>query len=208
MNNQNTPSLATDRRHALASPLRLELVGLFTEPGPLSIADMAARTGRPATSLYHHVHVLEAAGFLQQDGTRPKGKRFETLYRLAESRMEVEVETDDESTVQQACQTLSAALRMTERDFAAAFERDDLAVEGPQRNLLGMRVHMRMSPAMLAELNVRLKAVMELLQEYAADEPEPGPDDHFISLTLALAPLRGRRVESSATPVPTTGDDS
>ena len=40
---------------ACGHPLRLEILGLFTSPEPLAIADMARLMGRPAGSLYHHV---------------------------------------------------------------------------------------------------------------------------------------------------------
>jgi predicted ArsR family transcriptional regulator len=184
--------------------MRLELLGLFTESDPLSIADMATRLGRPATSLYHHVQVLEDAGVLRRAGTRPKGKRFETLFELIENRLELAVDPDDGDTAQQAGRTMAAALRMAERDFMAALDRDDILTDGPQRNLTGLRTHMRLSPDLLAQLNERLRAIEELLQTAAGGEP--GPDDQFISLTLLLAPLRGRRVGDESSPTSDPGD--
>ncbi len=199
-----TTSLST----ALSSPMRLELVGLFTDPGPLSISDMADRLGRPATSLYHHVQVLEDAGVLRRAGTRPKGKRFEALFELTENRVELAVDPDDESAVRQASQTMTAALRMAERDFAAALERDDIRTDGPGRNLMGLRTHIRLSPDALGRLNERLQAIEDLLQTFADEDEEPGPDDLFVSLTLLLAPLRGRRVEGDHSSTPDPGDHS
>jgi len=178
---------------ALASPMRLELVGLFSEAGSLSISDMAERLGRPATSLYHHVRVLEDAGVLRQAGTRPKGKRFETLYEVTAGRLELDVDTANETTSRQVGQTISAALRMAERDFLAALESDDVCTEGERCNLTGLRTHMRLSPKALARLNEFLTGIEELQQELVALSHEPGPEDQFVSLTLAMAPLRGRQ---------------
>lgn len=189
------PRPSDERLAALASPLRLELVGQFTDPGPLSISDLAARTGRPATSLYHHVRILEEAGILLPAGTRPKGKRFETVYRLAENSMELGVETDDAAAVAQACKAMATSLRMAERDFRAAFARDDLCAEGSGRNILSLRVHMRASPDVLAELNGHLESIRKLMLTHAEADDATGPDDQFLSLTLALAPLRGRRLD-------------
>jgi hypothetical protein len=168
-------------------------VGIFTEPGPLSIADMAARLGRPATSLYHHVQVLEDAGVLRRAGTRPKGKRFETVFELADRMLDLDVDRADPEAANHARQAMAAALRMAERDFATAVERDDVIEEGPGRNLHGLRIHLRASDEVLALLNQRLDAVLDLIQELAAGDHEPGPDDQFVSLTMLLAPLRGRR---------------
>jgi len=190
---KNVEKTGTTVHSALASPLRLELVGLFTESSGLSISDMAARLGRPATSLYHHVQVLEDAGVLQRVGTRPKGKRFETVYEVARALVELDVEGADPEAVAHARQVMSAALRMADRDFAAAIERADLHEDGPRRNMLGMRIHLRASGEVLARLNERLDAVLELISELTAVDQEPGPDDRFVSLTMLLAPLRGRR---------------
>ena len=175
--------------------MRLELVGLYTEDRPLSVAEMAARLGRPATSLYHHVQVLEDAGVLRRAGTRPKGKRFETLYELTESRIELEVDQSDESALRHAGQAMSAALRMAERDFIAALGRDDIRTDGPGRNLTGLRTHMRLSPDALVRLNRRLQAVEDLLLEIAAESDQLGSDDQFVSFTFLLTPLRGRSVD-------------
>jgi len=193
---------------ALSSPMRLELVGLFTEPGPLSISDMAERLGRPATSLYHHVRVLEEAGVLRRAGTRPKGKRFETLYEVARTFLELGLDPHDEITARQAGQTMSAALRMAERDFLAALERDDICTEGERRNLTGLRAHMRLSPKALARLNELLNKIENLQQELVMESRDPGPDDQFVSLTFAIAPLRGRRVGDDTSGTTHEGDPS
>jgi hypothetical protein len=200
MNNQHHNPTPADRRAALASPLRLELVGLFNGPTPLSIADMAKRTARPATSLYHHIHVLAQAGIVEAVGTRPKGKRFETLYQLTETRLELDPDEHDPRSTEQLLRTLGAAFRMAERDFAAAIEGSDAVTEGDQRNTVGMRMHMRVGCGDLAELNHRLESLMDWLLSNADTSESPGPDDQLLSLTLALAPLRGRRVDTDPEP--------
>ena len=43
------------QRAAVASPLRLEILGLFVSADPLAISDMAALMNRAAGSLYHHL---------------------------------------------------------------------------------------------------------------------------------------------------------
>jgi len=186
-----TASSATQRA-ALTSPIRLEIIGLFTATGPLSISDMAEAMGRPAGSLYHHVGLLEKAGFLQRAGTRPKGKRFETLYETTGSQVEIEVPPGDDQAVVQAVQAMKAAFRMTTRDLAAALERPDIRKDGPLRNTLAMRVHLRASPRLLEKLNKHIGAIENLLVAEAAGQTEPDPENEHLSLTLALLPLRGR----------------
>ena len=179
-------------RKALASPQRLELVGLFVEMKSMSISDMAVRSGRPATSLYHHVQVLEESGVLVRDGVRRKGKRFENLYRLSSSRLELDLDPDDQDAGDHAIRAVGAALRMAERDFTAAVTEGRSVVDGPERNLIGLRLHMRVSADALAHLNEHLSALESLLMAQSSEGGEPEESDQFISLTLVVAPQRGR----------------
>jgi DNA-binding transcriptional ArsR family regulator len=181
-----------DQRAALASPLRLEIIGLFTNLEPLSIADMAELMGRTAGSLYHHVSILEKAGLLRRTGSRPKGKRHEALFGPVASRIELDAPLGDADAAAHAVKAIAAAFRMTERDLEAALQDDTCVREGPQRNLVAGRLHMRASPEFLAKINKHLEAIIDLLQAEAAKAPSPGPDDQHLSLTLALLPLKGR----------------
>lgn len=181
-----------EQRTALASPLRLEILGLFTNPGPLAIADMAELMGRTAGSLYHHVGILEKAGLLRRTGTRPKGKRYEALFEPAASRIELGAQADDEEALRHVVKMLASAFRMAERDLVAAMQRDDICQEGPDRNLYATRMHLRASPKMLASINKHLRAIEKLVTAAATQTPDLSPDDQHLSLTMALLPLKGR----------------
>lgn len=195
MQSKSDPESTAARGAALSSPLRLEIVGLFGGEKELSVSDMAERLGRAATSLYHHLGVLEKAEILEVAGTRPKGKRFEAVYRMSVPLLELAVDRSDEASRKDVSKTMAAAFRMAERDFAAALDRDDLSTDGGQRNVFVVRTHMRASPEFLQQLNERIEAIRELLTSYGTCAPDPGPDDQFVSLTLALLPLRGRQIE-------------
>ncbi len=181
-----------DQRTALASPLRLEILGLFTSPEPLAIADMAGLMGRTAGSLYHHVGMLEKAGLLHRAGTRPKGKRYEALFLPVASRIEVAVPRGDDSAVDHIVKTMASAFRMAERDLGAALRSGDSLTEGPDRNLFATRMHFRASPKLLARINKHLEAIEDLLASEAAKANKPFPDEQHLSLTVALLPLKGR----------------
>lgn len=182
----------TDQRTALASPLRLEIIGLFTGPEPLAISDMAPLMGRSAGSLYHHVGILEKAGLLVRAGTRPKGKRHEALFRPAASRIQMEARPADGDGDSLVVKTMASAFRMAERDLEAAISEGNCRTDGSDRNLFAFRMHLRASPRLLAKLNKHLKAMEDLLVAEASKEGKPSPDDQHLSLTLALLPLKGR----------------
>ena len=189
-----------DQRAALASPLRLEILGLFTNPEALAISDMAVLMGRSAGSLYHHVGILEKAGLLIRSGTRPKGKRHEALFRPAANRIAMEAQPAgaDEQGPNLVVKTMAAAFRMAERDLEAALSEGHCRREGAGRNLYAARMHLRASPRLLAKLNKHLTALEDLLAAEAEKEPEPGPEDQHLSLTLAFLPLKGRTVRDNS----------
>jgi hypothetical protein len=81
---------------------------------------------------------------------------------------------------------------MAERDFEASFKRDDCVTEGPGRNALAFRIHLRASPELLAKINEHFEAIEELLTTEAERNSEPSPDDQHLSLTPAFLPLKGR----------------
>jgi DNA-binding transcriptional ArsR family regulator len=178
------------QRRAIASPLRLELIGLFVEGDPLSVAEIAQRMGRPPTAIYYHVRLLEAAGLLRRAGEQRSGSRTETLYRPVAEVFELEQPAgapDPETAVK----TLSMAFRMAQGDMKAALEDETARYDGAQRNFIGGRFHCRLSKAELAELNRHLRAIETMLAR-PPKSSEPSPGDSFVSLTLALMPLRNR----------------
>ena len=198
MNEKRPPHVVTSvrQREALASPLRLEIVGLFGETRLLSIADMAARMGVRASSLYHHVSILEHVGLLQRAGTRRKGKRDEALFEAVHGVLELAIDSADADAKAQVLRTVVAALRMAERDLAHALERPDVCTEGAARNLLATRAHLRASPRVLARINRHIDAIIDLLSSddarSAKGREQEASDAQHISLTLALSPMKGR----------------
>lgn len=195
MNNTRSKTMKADRpdqRAALASPLRLEILGLFTHDDALSIADMAELMGRKAGSLYHHVGIMERAGLLRRVGTRPKGKRHEALFQPTAGRYEVEAPAGEEEAIVHAVKAMASAFRMTERDLEAALRDGTGRRDGNDRNMFAGRLHLRASPEMLAAINEHVEAIIELLQAKASGPDEPSADDEHLSLTIALLPIKGR----------------
>jgi len=184
-------------RAAVASPLRLEILGLFVSAEPLAISDMAALMNRTAGSLYHHVRILEQAGILKQTGTRPKGKRHEALYLPTAPRFEYDTSSGGEDAVTGAVKLTAAGFRAAERDLEAALRSDNPQMQGPDRDFYALRLHFRASPEHLAKINQHMNAILDLIRPDGKTASEFGPDDQHVSLTLALLPIKGRDVRES-----------
>ena len=183
-----------EQRRAVGSPLRLEIIGLFTERKPLSVAQIAQGMGRPATAIHYHVRVLEKAGLLRQAGRKRGARRPEALYIPTADVFKLEHRRDaPEVTAAAALKTLSLAFRMAERDMQAALTNPKSKSSGPYRNVFGSRMHCRLSKQDLAELNRHLRDIEKLLVRNSSSH-KPSPSDTFVSVTLALMPLRNREV--------------
>jgi predicted ArsR family transcriptional regulator len=198
INKTRAPKILTirtkEQKKAIASPLRMELLGLFTDRNPLSVAQMADRVGRPATALHYHVGMLEKTGLLRRTGHNRSGRRPEALYLPAADLFKLEQRRGDPSDAESALKTLSTAFRMAERDMKAALTHPATRSTGPHRNAYGARMHCRLSKKDLAELNRHLRAIEKMLSR-SHKTHEPSPNDAFVSLTVALMPLRNREVK-------------
>src|SRR5262245_20880276 len=110
-----------EQREALTSPLRLEILGQFTEPTPLSVRDLAQRLARTPHSIYYHVHLMARVGLLREVAQRREGGgRSEALYQLVRSR--VALDASDPGAGLAIRRTMGAAFRMAERDLESALE--------------------------------------------------------------------------------------
>jgi hypothetical protein len=177
--------VSREQRDALTSPLRLEILGQFTEPTPLSVRDLARRMGRTPHSIYYHVHLMARVGLLREVGQRREGGgRSEALYKPMRDR--VALDAADPAAGVAIRRTMGAAFRMAERDLESALQ----SAPGDPR-LLGMRAHFRASPMVLKQVRRHLEAALEIVQREGrrGAGPRQGP---LYSLTLALLPLRGR----------------
>jgi hypothetical protein len=175
-----------EQRAALTSPLRLEILGQFTGPRPLSVRDLAERMGRTPHSIYYHVHLLTRIGLLRKVGRQEGGGRAEALYQPARGR--IALDAADPGAGLAIRRTMGAAFRMAERDLEAA-----LASAPGDPRLFGMRGHFRATPRVLQQVRRHLEGALDIVQREARRPPgrQQGP---LYSLTLALLPLRGRNL--------------
>src|SRR5580692_12979798 len=108
------------RMAALASPLRIELIGALRTHGPRSIRELAAQLDRPADGLYHHVRTLLKAGILVERGQRKVGRRTEAVYELTAERIAGRLDPKSARSKAATVRAGSAALRLGPRGFRRA----------------------------------------------------------------------------------------
>src|SRR5688572_7534645 len=111
---------AEGRLAALTSPVRIELIGALQTHGPSSIRELAARMGRPAAGLYHHVRTLLRAGVLAEAERRKVGRRVEAVYALTNRRVAGGLDPSSPADREGVARAAAAALRLATREFTAA----------------------------------------------------------------------------------------
>jgi hypothetical protein len=177
-----------EQREALTSPLRLEILGQFTGPTPLSVRDLAERMGRTPHSIYYHVHLLARVGLLREVGPRAGGAgRSEARYQPVRDTIKLDAQPGSEDTIRR---TMAAAFRMAERDLDTALESAGRRAPADPPGL-ATRLHFRATPRVVKQVRRHLQAAIELLQREAR-RGAGQRNGSMYSLTLALLPLRGR----------------
>jgi DNA-binding Lrp family transcriptional regulator len=159
----------------LLKAARLEIYECLQVAGPLSIAELAARLGRPADSLYYHVRKLRAIGVIEEvelvetaDEASLAGRgRPGAVYAVVSKRVDVELDPTSSRSRKAWADGGASVLRLAQRNYARALGSGEVRPEGARRNLLLRRVKVRLDAAQLKEVNQHLDALDELLCGHA-----------------------------------------
>jgi DNA-binding transcriptional ArsR family regulator len=162
------------------------------------VTDLARLSGRPATTLHHHVKLLWRAGLLKVEARRPAGRRGEALYALAAERFAVG--PGGAISRQATVRTLGATLRLAQREAARSLSSGRARGSGPGRNLHLRRLRAPLGAAARAELNRLLDAVERLFEREVRRRSRRGrrvdaSGGEVLALTLVLAGAGSRGSE-------------
>jgi DNA-binding transcriptional ArsR family regulator len=176
---------------ALVGPARQEIVDVLESAGPSSVAGIAALLGRPADALYHHLRRLVAVGLVAELERRREGRHVFAVYDLRVRPIRLPYSLPVRRT--DVARVVSAAQRLTWREFARALAQGTGVTEGPQRTLRGGRAKGWVTAERLARVN---QLVEELMDTITAGTPGKGATPISLSFVLAPSPAgaaaRGR----------------
>jgi DNA-binding transcriptional ArsR family regulator len=176
------------RMAALASPLRIELIGALRTHGLTSIRELAAQLDRPADGLYHHVRTLLKAGIVVERGQRKVGRRMEAVYELTADRVTGRLDPSSAQSKAAAVRAGTAAVRLAIREFKAAIETDAMTLAQGLPNLRASRQRTWLTDEGLVRLH-RLFGQIERLLTKENNQKQGRPH----ALTIVLAPCVKRR---------------
>jgi DNA-binding transcriptional ArsR family regulator len=173
---------------ALAHPLRLRMMGLFSEQ-PRTTKQVAELLGQPPTRLYHHVAALERAGLLILKETRQNRGAVEKWY----AGVAREYQASGRASKGKSSRAARRALAATVFDQA----KQELLGVGPgqEPSLLG-RMVIPIPPNRVHAVRQRLyKRIRALVAELApaTDGSSRDTDCERWALTFALTPVSTSR---------------
>ena len=182
----------------LASPARIEIVDTLEALGDaVTVAELAARLGRPADGLYYHLRQLADGGLIEEH-IAPDGRRYRTRGRGTD-RLSLRYRPGATANARAVRDVVGSVLRVSKRDFERALADADTVAEGPQRELWASRGKGWVSAADLTEINRLLTRLGQLLQR----RPHVA-GGKLMALSWVLAPLEAKPARRAPKAAPRT----
>jgi len=184
---QGDPYVIRSRKQlaTLKAAARQELLDVLSSMGTVSVAQLAAALGKPADSLYYHLRILQKTGLVVEEGTRQEAGRSERLYRAVAVDLRLAYTPGLKGNAEAVTPIVDSMLRLTSRDFRAAFENGTTVVEGPQRELWAARTTGWLTEQQVEELNRHLASMRQI----TVSSPPRDGGERLYALTMVLTPL-------------------
>jgi DNA-binding transcriptional ArsR family regulator len=173
-------STGLEQVRALAHPLRLRLMELFTQ-SPRTAKQAAEVLGEPPTRLYHHVAALERAGLIRLREKRQNRGTTEKYYEAAGKRHVVgrEVLNDKDSRRDLAAMGF-VVFDQSRNELVKTLARDEVP-----EDLMAVRGVFRLSAGAAKKLRRQLQDILKRLRR--EEKPARGKTKRY-ALTIALVP--------------------
>ena len=194
------PYIVRDQRQvrALASVTRQAVVDIVAAIGPCPIRLVAARLGRPAGAVYHHVRALREAGLLTATASPSARGRPGVMLDVPGRPIVIRYEPDHPATRPAIGKVVASMTRAASRDFVSAY-RPGVSVAGDMRSLWASRGEAWLTDAGLRAVNRLLRRLVHQMQPGAR---RPGATSRPHSVTFVLAPIRAPASHDTAVSAP------
>lgn len=150
----------------LASPVRTEIAEAIRLLGPCSISEVAALLDRPADSLYRHIDLLVAAGFVREAGVRKGDRNIERLVDVVADDFHVEFASStgapENNAIVQTASSFLGAMGRAVRDSAAARQ---LVFTSENRNISINYELSWLTPERFQEVRALIRRLKQIMDE-------------------------------------------
>lgn len=187
-----------DEQMAVAvSPVRQEILDALAASGPSSAAEIAARLGRPADALYHHLRLLTRVGLVVEHSHRRTTYRTEVVYAPVgmARRFTAHIDPRSPRSMKSWEQAVATLLRLGIGDFRRALGGSSIVTEGETRNLWCGRIKAYLTAEQLARANGMMDELFGLLAK-----GRPTPSAKLYAVTCLLVPYQPTKRTRKASP--------
>jgi DNA-binding transcriptional ArsR family regulator len=190
----NHQVLSAAQLRVLASPVRIEIVGVFQAHGALAIRELAEKLARPADGLYHHVRRLQKAGILHVVQRVRVGRRDEAVFALTAERFGHAAQPQTNATKEAVIQAADAALRLAGREFRrAVLLREPRQKDAPADQAKRTRAKLSRQRSWLTDDDLEtLHALLEKVEAFLQERMHHQQGQPF-AVTTAFVPLLKRK---------------
>lgn len=186
--------LSDSQREVIAnSSSRLEIIDAIFGIAPCTVAELAEELARTPQSLYYHVNMLVEAGLLKQVGTKKAGKRDEAIYEPVAEHFRLAPGRDQKATREAMISFNSTVLRLTDRNYRAAFDQGLIRVIDGRQNYYTRRQRAWLTDKDLLKVYEHIDAIGQILLK--GNKKREG---QAYSLTTILSPLTPEPAENPA----------
>jgi DNA-binding transcriptional ArsR family regulator len=175
-----------DQLDALVSPVRNQIHLHMEILGECTIGQLAESMRREPESLYYHIRRLERVGIVVETEKKWTGGRSEAVYALAGKRIMVDQKQTSPRFLKSMARGIRTLLRYSERCLERSLTNPNTRRGGTGRNFRIEQQVVRLNPADMKEVQLRLDALNEFLTN--ADDPDL---DQYYSITIAISPVDG-----------------
>lgn len=187
----NNPCKMTDLSQvdALTSPVRGEIVDVVDLMGASSIAEIATVIGRPVDSLYYHVRKLLKVGLLVETEKRKARRQTESVYDLPGRPMSLDYDSTDSEFIRRLIGSIAGMLRLTGRDFKAAFDKQLVRDSVNGRNVIHSRALGWFTDEEVREIRAKIQ---ETIATFRSSTRTRKSDSRLYALTTILVPMESK----------------
>lgn len=169
---------------AISSPERLRIVEILSERGPQTVKQLGEAMERVPQALYYHMKTLMAAGIVVSDGEIESKRRPEKRFRLAASKLKLDVSKSSAEFTEALGSAAASILRAAERNYREALQQGDPVLTGSRRNFSSRRHQVKLTNRQLAEFNRKLEELEDFL-----DELDSSGSGQSYAVTIVSSPL-------------------
>lgn len=147
------------------SPIRAAILEYLVAFGPMPAREIAARIGRSAALVHHHVGILLRGGLVREVSRVKRGKHLERIFAIGPTNWRYDFQTDPQAIAEGMLRIARTWGRHSERLLTRAFQGSEDIAPRMQQFMTIRAETGRLSEASAAAVREHLQAIRRIFEE-------------------------------------------